>query len=61
MPNANTKQDQGLISLLAQAENPNIETRDQFKEDQAKPDNPPHSPRLERLHGPRHHLGHVHR
>ena len=40
MPNANTKQDQGLISLLAQAENPNIETRDQFKEDQAKPDNP---------------------
>ena len=40
MPDANTKQDHGLISLLAQAENPNIETRDQFKEDETKPDNP---------------------
>ena len=40
MPNANTKQDHGLISLLAQAENPNIETRDQLKEDETKPDNP---------------------
>ena len=40
MPNANKKLDHGLISLLAQAGNPNIETRDQFKEDQTKPDNP---------------------
>ena len=40
MPNANKKPDRQLISLLMQAENPNIETRDQFKEDQTKPDNP---------------------
>ena len=40
LPNENTKQDHGLISLLAQAENPSIETRDQFKEEQTKPDNP---------------------
>ena len=40
MPNANKKPDRQLISLLMQAENPDIETRDQFKEDQGKPDNP---------------------
>ena len=40
MLNANQKLDRKLISLLMQAENPDIETRDQFQEDQGKPDNP---------------------
>ena len=40
MPNANKKPDHQLTYLLRQAKNPDIETRDQFKEDQNKPDNP---------------------
>ena len=40
MPNPNTKQDHRLLSLLAQAENPSIETRDQYEEEQTLPDNP---------------------
>ncbi len=40
MPDSNTKQDHGLTSLLMQAENPNIETRDQFREEQTLPGNP---------------------
>ena len=39
MPNANRKQDRQLISLMAQAENPSIETRDQFREEQTNPNN----------------------
>ena len=44
MPNANKKPDHQLTCLLMQAENPDIETKDQFKEDQGKPDNPHISP-----------------
>ena len=44
MPNANKKPDHQLTCLLMQAENPDIETKDQFKEDQDKPDNPHISP-----------------
>ena len=40
MPNANKEPDRQLISLLMQTQNPDIETRDQLKEDQGKPDNP---------------------
>ena len=40
MPDANKKPDRQLISLLMQAENPDIETRDQLQEDQGKPENP---------------------
>ena len=40
MSDANKKPDRQLISLLMQAENPSIDTRDQLKEDQDKPDNP---------------------
>ena len=40
MPNANKKPDHQLTCLLMQAKNPDIETKDQFKEDQDKPNNP---------------------
>ena len=40
MTDANKEPDRQLISLLMQTQNPDIETRDQLKEDQGKPDNP---------------------
>ena len=39
MPNANRKQDRQLIYLMAQAEKPSIETRDQFRTEQTNPNN----------------------